>query len=162
MKKDKNNKKKKHITRCFYSADIDLFIEFYKLCGERNLGTDDAIGREELLLELMEKRKFKGCMIVDYNKTRDQIVDHFSKTHGKVLNLSDKNKLEQFKQELEASKMNQTQCPTCQQFTIDVESGYVCINPQCPMNGSTIAYDPTEYQTNWTNDDILDESEENQ
>ena len=144
-------------TRCFYSDNIHFFIDFYKTCNEWHI--EGAAKREELLLNMIKEKKYKGCMVVDFNKTQDQVVEHFSKIHGNILNLSDKSKVEQFQKEVEASKMNMNRCPTCGREMILLGYGWSCYNKECSMNGVTLYSEPEE--TTWT-DDIkpIDENEE--
>ena len=131
-----DNKEENKGIRCFFSEDIELFIDFFKKCNEEKIS--DSKEKERILFEMIKSRKYGKCMVTDFNKTKDQVVEHYSKVFGNVLNLSDRNKVEQFQKEVEASKMDMNKCPTCGSEMILLGYGWTCYNQYCSMNGCII------------------------
>jgi len=148
-------------TRCFYSDDIDFWISFFEQCRDKKIGTDNPDGREKLLIDMMNERKFKGCYVADYNKSREELVEHFGKKYGKVKDLSSMEKVQQFKNELEASRMNQELCPTCNQPMSLLGYGWTCMSKDCAIFGLPLLDEPTENQLDWSDTDILPGHENN-
>lgn len=142
-------------TRYFYSTDITLWIEFYKICTDRNISNTNEKEREKILLELMEQRGFKNCAVVDSILTKEELIPHLQTIYGSTLDLSDPDKVNQWKKAMEARKMKGKICQSCKQATTKTDYGEVCINNQCVLKDVPIYSDPeTDIESNWTDEGI--------